>query len=486
MNYLLSYGYRFLFTLIVLLALSCSKDPVANKESGKLYNLSFKFKGFTSTKQPLKGAFRSMEKLASTTGGSQGQTVGYLYFWSFNQETLYPDIRVPSNGEISITFNHGNTPANYVASTYTHVGFDAGKALNLKGADEIIFEMPLKGVQQITNLGFDIGSSNTGPKDFELYYSTNGEDYGALQLVNQFESATANAKNSFVYDLHEIEIAADRLWIKIVPKAGDRMGGDEFNAGMGTCRLDNFYLEGTYEMSQANQVSKLYYFIYHRDNNDIYEVGEVNEEDLADFELQLPLGTYEVMFVLNQSDMDLLLPSNKEDWLNLFVGNYFLNGQAMVYGLVGQIEVIQDESFTFTLERWYSQVKFEFTDSDLSLANRIVVKAVHQPFYFVPWGQAMSDPMSDDTELIFEEDFVSNKQITFNQFLGLLAETKEVSYQLEVYAGERLIRTVTVSDEVKNNMQLTFRGELMKDVQAQGNFVIHKNEVWNGAIEAAF
>jgi len=427
-----------------------------------------------------------MEKLASTTGGAQGQAVDYLYFWTFNQETLSPDIRVPSNGQTAITYNQGITPENFVNSTYTYAGFEAGKALNFKGAEEIIFEMPIKGVQQVANLGFDIGSSNTGPKDFELYYSTDGSDYEVLQQVNQFESATANAKNSFVYSLQEKEIAADRLWIKIIPKAGDRMGGDEFNAGMGAFRLDNFFLEGTYEMSQANQVSKLYYFIYHRENNDIYEVGEVNEEDLADFELQLPLGTYEVMFVLNQSDLDLILSANPEDRLSLFVGNYFSNGQAVVYGLVDQIEVMQDESFTFTLERWYSQVSFVFTDADLSLADRVVVRALHEPFYFVPWGQAVTDPMPDHTELIFEEDFVFNKQITFNQFLGSLAEAKEVSYQLDVYSGERLLRTLTVDDNIRNNMQLTFTGELMKDVQAQGNFVIHKNEVWNGTIEAAF
>src|SRR5690606_15546770 len=118
-------------------------------------------------------------------------------------------------------------------------------------------------------------------------------NYTVLQQVNQFESATANAKNSFIYDLQGKAIFADRLWIKIIPQAGDRMGGDEFNRGMGTCRLDNFYLEGIYDRSQANQMSKLYYFIYHRENKDIYQIGEVNEEDLADFALQLPFGTYD-------------------------------------------------------------------------------------------------------------------------------------------------------------------------------------------------
>src|SRR5690606_16994034 len=137
-------------------------------------------------------------------------------------------------------------------------------------------------------------------------------------------------------------------------------------------------------------------------------------------------------------------------------------------------------------ERWYSQITFAFTDTDLSLADEIVVRALHNPFYFVPWGTALADPMPDNSEIVFQGDFVSDKLITFSQFLGPLAEAREVSYELEVYAGERLLRTLTVGDNTKNNMQLTFTGELMKNVQAQGNFIIDKNEIWEGAIEAVF
>ncbi|NGM60661.1 hypothetical protein G5B30_01905 [Sphingobacterium sp. SGG-5] len=486
MSYLLYFEQRWFFAFMLTLSIvSCGKDRIPIEEKDELYTLNFKFEGFTATKQPLNAAFKhSSRKLASTSGDVE--TPGYLYFWAFNQGSLYPDIQIPSGRQTVITYNQGITPGNFVSSTYTYTGFEAGKALSFQGAEEIIFEMPIKGVQQITNLGFDIGSSGKGPKDFELYYSIDGENYSVLQQVNQFESATANAKNSFIYDLQEKAIFADRLWIKIIPQAGDRMGGDEFNRGMGTCRLDNFYLEGIYDRSQANQMSKLYYFIYHRENKDIYQIGEVNEEDLADFALQLPFGTYDLMFVLNQSDFDLILSSNPENWTNVFVGNYFSNGNAMVYGVVDQIEVMQDESFTFTLDRWYSQVSFAFTDTDLSLADRIVVRPLHAPFYFVPWGEMIADPMLDATELVFEEGFASEKQIIFNQFLGPLIEVGEVSYQLEVYADDRLLRTFTVGDNMKNNMQLTFTGELMEDVEARGGFLIDKNEVWEGVIEAAF
>src|SRR5690606_34706909 len=162
----------------------------------------------TATKQPLNAAFKhSSRKLASTSGDVE--TPGYLYFWAFNQGSLYPDIQIPSGRQTVITYNQGITPGNFVSSTYTYTGFEAGKALSFQGAGEMIFEMLIKGVQQITNLGFDIGSSGKGPKDFELYYSIDGETYAVRQQVNQFESATANAKNSFIYDLQEKAIFAD-------------------------------------------------------------------------------------------------------------------------------------------------------------------------------------------------------------------------------------------------------------------------------------
>ncbi|HMR18346.1 MAG TPA: hypothetical protein PKA53_03515, partial [Sphingobacterium sp.] len=209
--------------LIILLAVSCQKEHFPDEQNEKLYTLNFQLSGFSSTKQPLNHALGVIEKLASTTGSTQQDTDGYLFFWSFNQDNLTPDIRVPSAEQTRITYNDGVIPGsgNFINSTYSYDGYVGGRALNITGASQLIFEMPLTYIQELTTLGFDIGSSNTGPKDFELYYSFDGEVYEVLQLLNQFGSGTANAKNTFTYDLRNLSIAGQQqLRIKLVMKAG--------------------------------------------------------------------------------------------------------------------------------------------------------------------------------------------------------------------------------------------------------------------------
>lgn len=472
--------------LIVLLAVSCKKESSQDEQNEQLYTLNFQLSGFSSTKNPLKHAIGPINKLASTSGNTQQDSDGYLFFWSFNQDNLLPDIQVPSAEQTKITYNEGLTPNNYVNSTYSYDGYIGGRALTITGASELIIEMPLIHIQQLSTLGFDIGSSGTGPKDFELYYSFDGISYEPLQLVNQFNSATNNAKNSFTYNLHDLPLSGERLWIRLDLKAGDRMGGSDYNPTTGVFRIDNFHLKGTYELGQSADIAKLHYFIYHQDKPDIYAVGEIDESDLGDFQLQLPLGGYDVFFALNQSAMDLLLPNNKEDWTTLFVSNYFANAQAEIFGLVDEIEVTQNESYAFTLSRMYSQIKFEFTDTDLTLVDKLVITPLHDPHFFDPSGQVQTNPVLDQTEFVINGDIDANKQVVFNQFLGLLSDPKGISYQLDVYSDDVLIRSFSVASTLKNNMQLVFRGELLKDVAVSNNFTITKNETWGDTVEESF
>ncbi len=480
------HGCRLSFYLIILLVLACQKDRSPDEQSEKLYDLKFEFNGFTSTKGPLKHASVAVEKLASISGDPQNQSTGYLFFWSFNNESLQPDMGIPSGEYTRITYNDGIIPSEYGSSGYAYGGYVAGKSLTFRGANEIIFEMPLHHVQEIKELGFDIGSSNTGPKAFEIYYSLDGEDYIALQLINQFgaNGGTNYPKNSFMYDLQGLVIAGDRLWIKIIPQPGERVEGSTFNPATGITRIDNFRLEGSYELTQTNPISKLHYFIYHRDKRDLFHIGEI--EDWDDFQVQLPLGRYDVCFVLNQSALDLALPAMQEDWNTLFVSNYFVNSQAEIFGFVGEIDVQQNETYSFTLSRMYSQVKLEFTDANLDVIDKVVVSAKHDPLYFVPSKTPIPNPVLDQTEISFEEGIPVNKQILFNQFIGLVSDPQSLLYQVDVYSVDGLIRTFELESTIKNNMQLVFRGELLNGVQVQNGFLIQKNETWDGEIEDAF
>jgi hypothetical protein len=284
--------------------------------------------------------------------------------------------------------------------------------------------------------------------------------------------------------VQNLSISGQRLWIKLELKAGDRMGGSEYNPTSGVFRIDNFHLKGTYELVPSDHIAKLHYFIYHQDRPELYNVGEIDESDINSFQLQLPLGTYDIFFALNKSNMDLILPNNNTKWETLYAGNYFANGQAEIFGLESEIHVSKNESFAFTLDRMYSQIKFEFTDSDLSLVDKLVITPLHEPYFFAT--NIQTNPILDQTELVFGNEIKTNKQLIFNQFLGITAESQAISYQVDVYSADDLIRSFSVASSLKNNTQMVFRGELLNDVAMQHNFSIIKNESWGESLEEVF
>lgn len=80
--------------------------------------------------------------------------------------------------------------------------YTAGNAANFTGPQEIFLKLPIKDVISLESLGFDITGSATGPKDFEIYYSTDeGDSYNPIELSNQFTSVAANIKSSFIFPL---------------------------------------------------------------------------------------------------------------------------------------------------------------------------------------------------------------------------------------------------------------------------------------------
>src|SRR5690606_16144487 len=121
---------------------------------------------------------------------------------------------------------------------------------------------------------FDAVSSNTGPKNFEIYYSTDKSDIETLLPFDcQFTDFGPNKLHRFRFAFSdELDIAVhDMLRIKIVPVGGDRTGHPhDYNPTAGTMRLDNIRLAGVYHPDEpgggtgpeAPAVSKLHYFIF--------------------------------------------------------------------------------------------------------------------------------------------------------------------------------------------------------------------------------
>ncbi|MFD2552787.1 FimB/Mfa2 family fimbrial subunit [Sphingobacterium tabacisoli] len=476
---------RLSFYFIILLAVvACKKEGSVDDQNENLHAVQFKISGFTSESIVLKS---SSPPIGTQSANPVSNFVeGYLYFWSFNDESLAPDIAYQTLKEPEIVSD--GIPS-YVGG-YGFDGYGAGRALSFKGASEVLIKMSIEGAEQITQFAFDTGSSDTGPKDFEIYYSINeGETYEVLSIANQFVKTGDNApKNSYTYALSEKSISRSMLWFKLIPKAGDRReGGSEYKQLTGTWRFDNIRLVGMSSSSGGGgEIDKLHYYLFHKSKPEVVVTGTIKYEEALSLKLALPEGKYSICFVSNASNRDLILPSNPT-LSNFYVGNQFSNSNADIFGYYGELEVNGETDHEVKLRRLFSQIKLEFTDAvDLSVISKIGISQRHDPFFYAPFNPQLVNPILDQTDIDTTADFNTNKQLVFNQFMGVQSKEVSVKYTVVVYSSSAVLRTFHLESTLRNNMQLVFRGNLLDQSNSNGKFQVSKQMDWDGQKEGEF
>lgn len=480
---------RLSFLIIIFLATACKKDRSLNDQNEGVYSVSFKLSGFTSQVYPLQNGVNKMAKLASSSTSTSSVSTDYLYFWSFNDREPVPDITFHPSSTPTISYIDGLDLFTFVASTYKFEDFVGGFAISFtRGATEILIKMPLPIGTQLNELGFDVGSPNTGPKDFEIYYSLDqGDTFEVLQLNNQFEDpGEANKKHSYLYDLDEVTLGTKGIWFKVAPKAGERDGAGIFSEGAGNMRMDNLRITGTPPSSDL-AYDEVHYFIFSKENDELLLSGTEDLAGLSTIELSLPAGDYHISFISNASDQELLFPSTF-NLQNFYVSNIFSNAHAEIFGYTGDLNVSEDQTVSVELKRLYSQVTVEFTDLEvLENVSKLEIEQVHSPFFYAPFNPTMANPITDASTILFIDDFVETKQIEFHQFMGQLEEPETVSYLLRIYVDDELVRTVELENvNLKNNMKLVFKGPLFINLELGNSFQIVKNVSWDDEIEVAF
>lgn len=297
--------YRLSFFIIFILAISCKKDSYVDEENELVFPVNFTFTNFKSSSSYLKSA-SSKQNLYASSQIPANYSEGYIYFWSFNNETLTPDIKYSKSANPSITYNDGKSITWGAGIAFEN--YPAGRASNFAGPKQILIKLSIKDVLSISRLGFDMTGSAMGPKDFEMYYSFDeGDTYHELSMVNQFGNLAANGKNSFTYNLEELQLSGEELWIRINPKAGDRTGGSAYNESTGTLRIDNLHLVGIAPTSNEGfAVNQFYYYLFHKTNGMSFK-GYTDDISNLNVQLQLPMGEYDIFFVLNSFDEELIL-----------------------------------------------------------------------------------------------------------------------------------------------------------------------------------
>lgn len=486
-----------LFYLLLFLCTGCEKTapiPDLEEPADELKTVIFNLTGFSSEIRPLSS------KIATSKSGVNRNValdqVQYLYFWSFNEHNLAPEVAIHP-GDVSITLEPENTAVTYPAG-YKHDTFPEGQCVSMRGVKSITFKMFMKNVSALSKIDFDVASSNTGPKNFSIYYAIDdGNDFNLISEDNQFTNMSPQSRNHFEFNLSTItDNEHEYLWIKVEPSAGDRGTVGDYNEATGLLRIDNFGIAGIYNSdgSEETTLNKINYYVFRTEDNTLALEGDLAfqaDQQAPQLSLKLPVGSYYASFVSNSSKRELLLAKQPSAANDFYVSNHFDNHQAVIFGSqITDITVSENTNpVEVALNRYFSNVKFEFTDqTDLSLVNKIVINRMHENFVYTPYGLPSSLPVSDASMITFVDPFKEEtKSIAFNQFIGNVNHPVDLTYNVLVYgADNELLRDFTVNNAVKNNVQLLFTGELLKGTDRNGNFLIEWNEQWDDAVSGEF
>ncbi|MGJ1287123.1 hypothetical protein ACR79P_21145 [Sphingobacterium spiritivorum] len=466
---------------------SCSKS-VSVPEGRESYRVDFVLSGFTASVSSLDNGL----KLVANSGNNVISGEQPLYFWSFNNGTLRPDLALDEDGvQWTVTPNNVDFVAGKAYGEY-----NAGRAASFRGVTQIEIAIPLKDVKSLNHLAFNASGSDTGPKALDLLYSVdNGLTFVGLLSDYDMSSIKGTAWGDIMADLTKLQRTEEirKIIFRLVLKRGNN---GQFNEKTGTIRIDNMRLSGSYDgkIVTVNPVLRhLYYHIFNSQDRKLVTEGRI-ELERNSLEMNLPLtlasGSYDVSFVLSQAVKTLTLPRTIKTADDYYLYNTFDNSDNQVFGeRIMSLKVGEDLKIPLVLQRYYSQVKFEFTDkADLSEVGKIEIVQEHELPYYVPFSEARFPDLSDGSAIIFYPEFGKTEPVLqFNQFLGYLPIARDIGYALKVYNKEnKIIREFSVSSTLKHNMKLTFKGMLLEGFSSNANFAIQLNEEWGKDVEQKF
>ncbi|SFB95239.1 hypothetical protein SAMN05421747_102290 [Parapedobacter composti] len=472
-----------------------------------LHTVTFKVAGFETEITPL--AKTQAARLAhgmtdsgvlALTGVTPSTEPQYLYYWSFNNETLTPDIAVDETGA-GIVFEAKTTEPGF-GTGFGLSPVEAGKSLSLEGLKTLEITLPMQGVVSLTAFALDVSSSNTGPKSFVLSYSIDeGETYTDFNADNQFQNMNPQARNRYDFDMGEFSqfIGIRELRLKLTFLPGNREGAGDYNENTGVVRLDNIRLSGVYSgegsSGDPDMPSALRYYIFSADDGRVVAQQEVAMGAVLEngkLDVKLNPGVYDIVFVAYRTRKDVLLPAAISSANEFYFGHHFDDHQAVTYASsIRNMEVGNaDMEETITLKRCYSQITFDFTDfaDDLLAVKKIVITREHPNYLYTPFGMPDAQPLSDVQSVSFSGfTDLSDYQVSFHQFLGLLNHPAEVIYELTAYGEDGgVLNTLILAEPIINNVRLLLRGRLLGNTGSVNGFAVVVDTEWDQSLEREF
>ena len=500
-------GSLFFILLIVFLLFGCKRD-IPPLPSDGLRNITFRLSGFEAETTPLDGPYAT-SRLAlgcpdrgtyALQGIEPSLEPQYLYFWSFNNEDLEPDVAVDEVGA-GITFEGSSTEEDFV-NGHRLTPFEAGRALKITGASSLTVSLPLIAIENLTDLSFDIKSSDTGPKDFSLLYSIDGgRTFEEWSVSNQFEKMGSTQWNEYTFEVGDFPefVEGEVLQFKLIFLPGDREGGKEYSESGGVVHLDNIRLSGVYNaeagISDPTTPSTLHYYIFSADDGNVVQQQQLPMDALGDggtLDVKLADGNYDVLFVAYRSDKGMLLPEDLTNASDFYLGQHFDDYRAVAYtALLENIVVGEDHvEAAAMLSRCYSLVEFDFMDSETNLqrVKKIEIVRLHDDFLYTPFGIPTSAEESGAQRIEFGDfNNIEDYKISLHQFFGLLDEGGRINYELIAYGeGDVVLNTVSITEVLKNNVRLRLSGKLLGDAGAINGFSVALDTDWREILEHGF
>lgn len=483
----------------------CKRDipPLPVDGSGDFREVTFRLSGFESDISQMKGT-EAIGKLALSGSGMEVRSLlgveprpepQYLYYWSFNDGNLLPDIAVDEEGA-RLVFEAAAEEPDYPNSTFGIDPYDGGQAFSLRGGKTVELELPLQGVESLSEFAFDISSSGTGPKAFSLSYSADGgTTYLPVVENQQFDDMGDQKRNPYQFDLSGISGGLTTgLLLKFDFLPGNREGAGEHNESQGTVRLDNIRLSGVYRGAGGGpeMPGTLRYYVFSADDGSVVLQQELPLADLGEegrLVMKLADGSYDVLFVAYRSDRGLLLPENLTHASGFYLGQHFDDSDAVTYAALLE-DVAVDATYAgeeAVMTRCYSLVEFDFTDDEASLqgVRKIEIVRKHRDFLYAPFGVPQGAAGSD-TERITFTGFgdASGYKIRLHQFFGLLDAGEEISYEVTAFgADDDQLNTVTVNQVLQNNRHLRLTGKLLGGITG---FPVVLDTEWGEVLESEF
>lgn len=406
----------------------------------------------------------------------------------------------------TLTFDAAGTEPTFPNSDFALDDYPGGRAYSLRGPRSLVISLPLAGIDSLEAIGFDLGSSGTGPKAFALSFSAGGQPYQSIADSVVFEALGDQALNRYDLDLSAYNFPASgvlHLRLDFLPGPRPVRRDDDgvetpvaYNPTAGTVRIDNIRIIGSGSSGAApdSLPDRLRYLIFSAADGRLVQQRELAVADLAAdglIDAELPTGTYDAVFVAYRTDQGILLPDEPENADGFYFGQRFDDHRAVTYAVrLDDVPVDgTDREVPALLERCYSLVEFRFTDDPEALRriDRIEVTRDMDDYLYVPFGMPGAVPMPDVRSVSFDGFGDSGAdRVALHQFLGRAESPLPVAYTLTAYdRNGQVLRAISLTQEITANVYLRLTGRLLGDAPS-GGFAVEFEREWDEVLDRTF